>query len=210
MNRRSLPLTILPVLAGLLAAAPAHAATKSCTRDGATLLAASGSTRVVSIPETARNSETRRVRLYGCWTPTGRRFTLFLQRDFGEDLVESAHIEIVRGRYIGVIRTFTGGVSESQTAATWDAQKHTAKQDSEPCDSVDAGDFSGVEDAVFYGNGNLAYACNGSLRIADGQGDREVEPQGADVSQLAISANSRGFTERLYYLKGETPVTLAL
>ena len=97
------------------------------------------------IPRKAQNSETRRDRIYGCWTSTGRRFTLFLQRDFGLDLIERADIEIVDGRYIGVIRTFEGGVSESRTAATWDAQKHAAVRNSKPCDEVSSGDFSGVE-----------------------------------------------------------------
>ena len=40
----------------------------------------------------ARNSETRRDRIYGCWTTTGRRFTLFLQRDFGLDLMAGAKV----------------------------------------------------------------------------------------------------------------------
>ena len=57
------------------------------------------------------------MRLYGCSTTTGRRFTLFDPRDFGLDLIERAHFEIVDGRYIGVIRDFEGRVSESRTAA---------------------------------------------------------------------------------------------
>ena len=146
----------------LAIASPAQPRSKSCQREGATLLAASGNARVVSVKEKAQNSETRRVRLYGCWTTTGRRFTLFLQRDFGLDLIERAHIEIVDGRYIGIIRDFEGGVSESQTAATWDASKHVAVRNSKPCDEVSSGDFSGVEDAVFFRNGGLAYSCNGT------------------------------------------------
>jgi hypothetical protein len=178
------------LIAILAVAAPAQAAAPSCQREGATLLAASGNARVVSVKEKAQHSETRRVRLYGCWTTTGRRFTLFLQRDFGLDLIERAHIEIVDGRYIGIIRDFEGGASESQTAGTWDASKHVALRNSKPCDSVDIGDFSGVEDAVFYKNGGMAYSCNGNLRLTDGKGDREVESQGAKVNSLAVSANS--------------------
>src|SRR3954447_8173750 len=181
------------LIAVLAVAAPAQAAAPSCQRDGAKLLAASGNARVVSVKEKAQNSETRRERVYGCWTTTGRRFTLFLQRDFGLDLIERAHIEIVDGRYIGVIRDFEGGVSESQTAATWDAQKHVPVRNSKPCDEVSSGDFSGVEDAVFFRNGGLAYSCNGSLRISDNKGGRELEPIGAKVTQLAVAANARGF-----------------
>jgi hypothetical protein len=201
---------IASVIAALAVAAPAQAAAPSCQREGATLLAASGKVRVVSVKEKAVNAESRRVRLYGCWTTTGRRFTLFLQRDFGLDLIERAHIEIVDGRYIGIIREFEGGASESQTAATWDAQKHVAVRNSKPCDSVSIGDFSGVEDAVFFKNGGMAYSCNGNLRLTDGKGDREVEPQGAAVSQLAVAGNSRDFGEQLYYTAGTTLKTIVL
>jgi hypothetical protein len=205
------PIAVLTSIAALLAiAAPAQAAPKSCQRDGATLLAASGSARVVSVKEKAQNSETRRVRLYGCWTSTGRRFTLFLQRDFGLDLIERADIEIVGGRYIGVIREFEGGVSESRTAATWDASKHVAVRNTKPCDEVSTGDFSGVDDAAFYHGGGLAYSCNGSLRLSDNKGDRELEPQGAKVTQLAVSANSQNFGERLYYTQDATLKTVVL
>ena len=76
-----------------------------CQRGGAKLLAAGGSTRVVSVrrsPATPRHRE----RILGCRTTTGRRFMLFHQRDFGLDLIERADIEIVDGRYIGVIPSF--------------------------------------------------------------------------------------------------------
>ena len=88
----------------------AQAAPKSCQREGATLLAASGKVRVVSVKEKPQNSETRRDRIYGCWTSTGRRFTLFQSRDFGLDSIERDHFEIIDGRYIGAIREFEGGV----------------------------------------------------------------------------------------------------
>ena len=204
----------LPAVGSLIAvlavAAPAQAAAPSCQREGAKLLAASGNARVVSVKERAQNAETRRDRTYGCWTTTGRRFTLFLQRDFGLDLIERAHIEIVDGRYIGVIREFEGGVSESRTAGTWDASKHVAVRNSKPCDGVSTPDFSGVEDAVFYRNGGLAYSCNGSLRISDNKGDRELEPVGAKVTQLAVAANARGFGARLYYTADTTLKTVVL
>src|SRR4051794_33614042 len=201
---------IAALIAVLAVAAPAQAAPPSCQRDGARLLAASANARVVSIKERPHGSETRHDRIYGCWTTTGRRFTLFVERDFGLDLIERAHIEIAGGRYIGVIREFEGGVSDSQTAGTWDAQRHVALRTSKPCDEVSTGDFSGVDDAVFYRNGGMAYSCNGSLRLTDGEGDRELEPQGAKVSQLAVSANSDSFGERLYYLADTTAKSVVL
>jgi hypothetical protein len=204
--RMTRPIAVLTSIIALLAvAAPAHAAPKSCQREGGKLLAASGSARVVAVRERAQNSETRRDRIYGCWTSTGRRFTLFHQRDFGLDLIERADIEIVGGRYIGIIRHFEGGVSESRTAATWDAQRHRKVHDSKPCDGVSSGDFSGVEDAVFFRNGGIAYAC-GRLRIVDSRGDRELEPAGTQVRHLAVSANTHGFGERLYWTVGDVTV----
>jgi hypothetical protein len=207
MNR-ILPM-LTSVVAGLAVASPAQAASKSCTREGATLLAASGRARVVSVKEKAQSSETRRDRIYGCWTTTGRRFTLFLQRDFGDDLIERATIEIVDGRYIGIIRHFEGGVSESRTAATWDAQRHKALRNTKPCDTVDFGDFSGVQDAAFFRGGGIAYACQ-RLRITDSRGDRELEPAGTNVLHLAVSRNAFGFGERLYWTANDVPKSLAL
>ena len=87
VNRMTRPIAIVASLIAFLAvAAPAEAA-KSCQREGAKLLAADGRVRIVSVKERAQNSETRRDRIYGCWTTTGRRFTMFLQRDFGLDLI---------------------------------------------------------------------------------------------------------------------------
>jgi len=206
------PFAVAASLIALFAVAPAaaQAAPKSCQREGAKLLAASGSVRVVSVREKAQNAETRRDRIYGCWTSTGRRFTLFLQRDFGLDLIERADIDIVDRRYIGVIRDFEGGASESRTAATWDAQKHAALRNSKPCDEVSSGDFGGVEDAVFFKGGGLAYSCAGGLRISDNKGDRELEPAGAKVSRLAVSASNRNFGPRLYWAADATLKSLDL
>src|SRR5687768_13389282 len=108
------PIAVLtPALAAVLAPT-APAATQSCQREGATLRAASGKVRVVAVKEKPQNSETRRDRIYGCWTSTGRRFTLFQARDFGLDSIERDRFEIVDGRYIGAIRHFEGGASESR------------------------------------------------------------------------------------------------
>ena len=73
-----------------------------CQREGAKLLAAAGSVRVVSVKEKPQNAETRRDRIYGCWTPPAAASRCSRQRDFGLDLIERAHFEIVDGRYIGV------------------------------------------------------------------------------------------------------------
>ena len=188
------------IAAGVLAAcaAPASAA-PSCSRGGGTILASSERVRVISIPNRPRNAETRRDHIFGCRVPTGRRFELFFSRSFGDDLIEHDDFTIVEDRYIGALRRFEGGVSESRTAATYDTFTRTKLRNSGPCDSVDTGDFSGVEDAAFLPRGGLAYAC-GRLRISDRLGDRELEPAGTDVRQLAVSMNTRGFNSRLYWV----------
>ncbi len=188
------PLAVLTSILALLAvAAPAaQAAPKSCQRDGATLLAASGKVRVVSVKEKPQNSETRRDRVYGCWTTTGRRFTLFQSRDFGLDSIERDHFEIVDGRYIGAIRDFEGGASESRIAATWDAQKHKAVFNTKPCDRSRAATSAASIDAVFFRNGGIAYTCWQKSRIVDGKGDRPLEADGTTVTDLAVSATRTG------------------
>src|SRR3954447_15988662 len=95
---------IAGLITALAIAAPAQAAPKSCTREGAKLLTADGGVRVVSVKEKPQRSEPPRERIYGCWTATGRRFTLFESRDFGLDSIERDHYEIVDARYIGAIR----------------------------------------------------------------------------------------------------------
>jgi hypothetical protein len=193
---RALPL--LTALAVLALAAPAHAATRSCLRDGAKLLAASGSVRVVSVKQKPSGNVTRRDRIYGCWVTTGRRFTMFESRDFGLDEIERDAFTIVDNRYAGALRDFEGGVSEARSAATYDVKSRRPLHDSAACDNVDFGDFSGVEDVAFLPGGGLAYAC-GRLRIADAKGDRELEPPGTVVRHLAVGDNSFGFRARLYW-----------
>ena len=192
----------LVVVAGVatfaIAAAPAQAA-PSCSRGGGKVVAASAKVRVVSIPNRPRNQESRRDHIFGCRVATGKRFELFFARDFGLDLIERDTFEIVDERYIGALRDFEGGASESRTAATYDTFTRKKLRNSGPCDSVDTGDFSGVEDAAFLPRGGLAYAC-GRLRISDAKGDRELEPPGTDVRNLAVSFNTRGFNSRLYWV----------
>jgi hypothetical protein len=199
---------IRPLIAALtllaVAAPAATAAPKSCTRDGGRLLAANGGVRVVSVKEKPRNAETRRDRIYGCWTSTGRRFTLFEARDFGLDSIERDSFEIIDGRYIGAIRHFENGASEGRSAATFDAQKHAAVFSTKPCDEVSSGDFTGVEDVAFLKGGGIAYTCWQRSHIIDGKGDRALEPDGTRVTGLAVSRNRWGYGERLYYTVGDT------
>jgi hypothetical protein len=195
------------VAALALGAATAQAA-PNCSRGGGKVVAASAKVRVISIANKPHGQESRRDHILGCRVATGKRFELFFARDFGLDLIERDDYEIVQERYIGVIRDFEGGVSESRTAATYDTFTRKKLRTSEPCDSVDTGDFSGVEDAAFLPRGGLAYAC-GRLRISDSRGDRELEPPGTDVRNLAVSFNTRGFNSRLYWIVVAGAVTTA-
>jgi hypothetical protein len=56
----------------------------------------------------------------------------------------------------------------------------------------------------------MAYSCNGNLRLSDGKGDRELEPQGAKVSSLAVSSNSFNAGPVLFYRADTTLKMLAL
>ena len=202
----------IAVAVSVLAVVPsaAHAAPKSCTREGAKLLAAAGGTRVVSVREKARNAETRRDRIYGCWTASGRRFTLFLQRDFGLDLIERADIEIVDGRYIGVVRDFEGGVSESRTAATWDAQKHVALRNSKPCDAVStaisAASRTPRSPRTAGSPTPATAACASPTTKATASSSRRARTSATSPCR----ANYRGFKPRLYWTAGTTLKSLDL
>jgi hypothetical protein len=189
----------ITALAALTLSAAASAAAPSCSRGGGKVVAASAKIRVISIANKPHGQESRRDHILGCRVFSGKRFELFFARDFGLDLIEHDKYEIVQERYIGVIRDFEGGVSESRSAATYDTFTRKKLRTSQPCDSVDTGDFSGVEDAAFLPRGGLAYAC-GRLRISDSKGDRELEPPGTDVRNLAVSFNTRGFNSRLYWV----------
>ena len=199
MTASRLCLTATTTLAVLALSASAAEAAPNCSRGGGKVVAASAKVRVIAIPNQPKNQESRRDHILGCRVATGKRFELFFARDFGLDLIERDDYEIVDERYIGVIRDFEGGVSESRTAATYDTFTRKKLRNSGPCDSVDTGDFSGVEDAAFLPRGGLAYAC-GRLRISDSKGDRELEPPGTDVRHLAVSFNTRGFNSRLYWV----------
>ena len=208
MTATRLGLTAATALAALAVSAAAAQAAPNCSRGGGKVVAASAKVRVIAIANEPKNQESRRDHILGCRVATGKRFELFFARDFGLDLIERDDYEIVEERYIGVLRDFEGGVSESRTAATYDTFTRKKLRNSGPCDSVDTGDFSGVEDAVFLPRGGLAYAC-GRLRISDAKGDRELEPPGTDVRHLAVSFNTRGFNSRLYWVVVAGNVTTA-
>jgi hypothetical protein len=196
------PLAVLVALAGLAVIAPsADAAAPSCTRGGATLLAMSGKTSVVSM-----TSKSEEEPAYGCWIPTGKRFKLF--RDLNID--EATEWSIVEGRYIGVLRTFMGGVASGGSAAkSWDARKRSVVHAPTACDKIvgdpdeeESGTAGGPWNAVFFRGGGVAYTCAGNMisHIADGKGDRELEPNGTTVTSLAVTPAG----DRLFYLAGET------
>ena len=114
--RRILPAALAAAL--LIPAAAAEAKAPSCTRGGATLEEASGNVRVVRRAlKTNGVNETRRDGLSACWAPTGKRFRIATERDFGDDLRSSTRVEIVDERYAGVVLTGEGGVSIGVTAA---------------------------------------------------------------------------------------------
>jgi hypothetical protein len=208
MTATRLCLTAATAVAALALSAAAAQAAPNCSRGGGKVVAASAKVRVIAIANKPKNQESRRDHILGCRVATGKRFELFFARDFGLDLIERDDYEIVEERYIGVLRDFEGGVSESRTAATYDTFTRKKLRNSGPCDSVDTGDFSGVEDAAFLPRGGLAYAC-GRLRISDSKGDRELEPPGTDVRNLAVSFNTRGFNSRLYWVVVAGNVTTA-
>jgi hypothetical protein len=198
-------LLLLPVL--LLFAAPAAQAAPSCTRDGAKLLAASGSVRVVSMKDQRGKTETRHDRVLGCRSSTGRRFTMFESVDHGEDSIQHDTLTIYGNRYVGVDTTIEGGASLDRRAATYDTNARKRLHTTQPCDAFDRGDVGGIVDVVFFKNGAMAYACD-QLRIADGKGDRQLEPQGTTVGRLAVSGTNMDFGPRLYWTANGTVKSL--
>jgi hypothetical protein len=199
-------LLLLPAL--LLFAAPAEAA-PTCTRDGAKLLAASGSVRVVSLKGKRGKTETRHDRILGCRTSTGRRFTMIESVDHGEDSIQHDTFTIYGNRYVGVDTTIEGGASLDRRAATYDTSVRERLHTTQPCDAFDRGDVGGIIDVVFFKNGAMAYAC-GQLRLADGRGDRQLEPAGTTVGRLAVSGTNMDFGPRLYWTADGTVKSLDL
>jgi hypothetical protein len=202
------PLALLVALAGFAVIAPsADAAAPSCTRGGATLLAMSGKTSVVSM-----TTRSEKQPAYGCWIPTGKRFKLVA--DLGID--EATEWSIIGGRYIGVLRTFMGGVASGGSAAkSWDARKRSAVHAPTACDKIvedpdleESGTAGGPANVVFFRGGGIAYTCAGNMisHIADAKGDRELEPNGTTVTSLSVTPAG----DRLFYMAGETAKSLGV
>ena len=202
------PLALLAALVGLALVAPsADAAAPKCTRGGAKVLATSGKTSVVNITARSEAEEA-----HGCWIPTGKRFKLFGNLEIDEETEWS----IVEGRYIGVLRTFMGGVGGGGSAAkSWDARKRVVVHDARKCDGIvenpdeeESGTAGGPRNAMFFHGGGIAYTCAGNMisYIADAKGERNLEPNGTVVTSFALTP--RG--DRLFYLAGETAKSVAL
>jgi hypothetical protein len=206
--RRILPAAAL-VAALLLPAAAAGAKAPSCTRDGAKLEEASGNVRVVRRElETQSASETRREAVSACWAPTGKRFRIATERDFGDDLRSSTRVEIADERYVGVVLTGEGGVSIGVTASVFDARKATRLHSSSPRCDADDDDFRGPDDVVFLPKGGMAFTC-GPLWFFRNAGQRtatQLEPAGAGARSLGLAYGSDSFIDRLYWTLGDGAV----
>jgi hypothetical protein len=189
-------------------------ATESCTRGGAKLVAASGKTRVLRRKLRPRlDGETRREAVLACWAPTGKRKTLVLEREFGDDLAMRTTIEIVGGRYVGVLVRTTGGEVEDISAELWDAKRQRKLHTTEACDTDPFGETTGIADVVFLPGGGMAFACQRLLlfRRASSRTAEELEPAGTRVGFLAVGGGSDGSFIRLYWTRdGITPKSLDL
>jgi len=189
----------------LIPAATADAKPPSCTRGGATLEAASGKVRVVRRElKTQSRQETRREGLSACWAPTGKRFRIATEQDFGDDLRSRTRVEIVAGRYVGVVLTGEGGVSIGVTASVFDARRAKRLHRSTACDADDD-DFRGPDDVVFLPRGGMAFAC-GALylfRTASTATPQQLEPVTARARSLALSSHSDSYIDRLYWTLGD-------
>jgi hypothetical protein len=202
------PVALLAALVGLAVIAPsADAAAPKCTRGGAEVLATSGKTSVVSV--TSRSS---RQAAYGCWIPNGKRFQLFGNLEIDE----ATEWSIVGGRYIGVLRTFMGGVASGGSAAkSWDARKRAVVHDARKCDGIvenpdeeESGTAGGPWNAMFFRGGGIAYTCANNMisHIADAKGERLLEPNGTVVTSFALTPSG----DRLYYMAGDTAKSVGL
>jgi len=189
----------------LIPAATADAKAPSCTRDGASLEAASGKVRVVSRTlKTQSAQETRREALSACWAPTGKRFRIATEQDFGDDLRSRTRVEIVDGRYVGVVLTGEGGVSIGVTASVFDARQAKRLHRSTACDADDD-DFRGPDDVVFLPRGGMAFACGALYLFRTGSSTtpQQLEPVTARARSLALSSHSDSFIDRLYWTLGD-------
>ena len=172
----------------------------------AALEEASGNVRVVRRElKTQSAQETRRDGLSACWAPTGRRFRIATEQDFGDDLRSSTRVEIVDERYVGVVLTGEGGVSIGVSASVFDARKAKRLHSSSPKCDADDDDFRGPDDVVFLPKGGMAFTC-GPLwlfRNAAQKTATMLEPQGAGARSLALAHGSDSFIDRLYWTLGD-------
>ena len=202
--RRILPAAAL-VATLLIPAATADAEAPSCTRGGATLEQASGNVRVVrrELKKTGK-FQTRREALSACWAPTGKRFRIATEQDFGDDLRSSTRVDIVDERYVGVVLTGEGGVSIGVTASVFDARQAKRLHRSTVCD-VDDDDFRGPDDVVFLPRGGMAFACGALYLFRTGSSTtpQQLEPVTARARSLALSSHSDSFIDRLYWTLGD-------
>ena len=185
------------LLFALLASA-AEAKTPSCTRGGAKLEAADGKVRVVRKKLELTKQRTRREALMACWTSSGKRKTIVLEEDLGDDLVTHSALEIVDERYVGIVTDFVGGVSDSRSAAVWDAKTRRRLHASKACD-VDQGDFSGVDDVAFLPRGGMAMSCRKLLLFRTGATKTPEQLEAGGVRSLAVTRHSHFFIARLYW-----------
>ena len=209
--KTTLALILLAVLA--LGASAAGAAKKpSCMRGDAKLEAASGGVRVVRVKAKRQSApETRREHVLACWTKTGKRIVVNREIDHGLDNIARTRVEIVEGRYVGVVAHNEGGVSESLDARIYDARTSRLLHTSKACSEGDTDDHIGIDDAAFLDGGGMAMACN-KLLLFRGAGSamETLEPQGTWVRQVGVSHHSFGFGQRLFWvvgLEGDATVT---
>ena len=138
------------------------------------------------------------------WAPTGRRVTIVTEVDNGDDNRASTITEIVDQRYVGVRAHNEGGVSESVTARVYDARTRRLLHTSARCEQIDQGDLSGVSDVAFLEGGGLAMSCRALFVYRRATSPLEqLEPEGTDVRQLAVSRFSQGFSPRLFWTVGQ-------
>jgi hypothetical protein len=203
-RRLRAPLLLIALMLALVAAVhPSDAAAKrkpSCTRGGATLEAADGATRVVRAKGKLRGGETRHENLYACWAKTGRRVKVAEELDFGADSRTDSSVEIVQGRYVGVMLNQMGGQTERITARIYDARTGRLLHTSKTCDAIQRGDRSGVDDVAFLEGGGMAMACDRLLLYRTAGAPLElIEPEGTAVWQLAVTRHSLNSVPRLFW-----------
>jgi hypothetical protein len=208
MPRLILPTLLLIAVAALPATADAKA--PSCLRGHAKLEQASGSVRIVRVKAHRQSNQTRHENLLACWVKTGKRITLAQEIDLGDDNRASTAVEIVDGRYAGVLAVNEGGVSISAAGRVYDVRTRRLLHDTSACDKLDRGDYTGPDDVAFLEGGGLAFTCNQLIVYRKAKSPAEqLEPLGTDVHQLAVSHYSEGFGQRLFWTVGSGPDTVA-